>query len=81
MPLSKIRKLTGDHMVASKATSPHAFSVVEVDFANVDVVRSKVKADWKASHGFSITYLPFISRAIIDGLGEFPHLNASVGEN
>ena len=81
MPLSKIRKLTGSHMVASKATSPHAFSVVEVDFANVDVVRGKVKADWKASHGFSLTYLPFISRAIIDGLGEFPHLNASVGEH
>ena len=78
--LSKIRRLTGDHMVMSKATSPHAFSVVEVDFANVDVVRLKVKDDWKATHGFSLTYLPFIARAIIDGLREFPHLNASVGD-
>jgi 2-oxoglutarate dehydrogenase E2 component (dihydrolipoamide succinyltransferase) len=81
VPLSKIRRLTGDHMVMSKATSPHAFSVVEVDFANVDVVRTKVKSDWKATHGFSLTYLPFIARAVIDGLSEFPHLNASVGEN
>jgi 2-oxoglutarate dehydrogenase E2 component (dihydrolipoamide succinyltransferase) len=81
VPLSKIRRLTGDHMVMSKATSPHAFSVVEIDFANVDVVRSKVKNDWKANHGFSLTYLPFIARAVIDGLSEFPHLNASVGEN
>jgi pyruvate dehydrogenase E2 component (dihydrolipoamide acetyltransferase) len=80
VPLSKIRTLTGNHMVMSKATSPHAFSVVEVDFANVDVVRNAVKSEWKATHGFSLTYLPFISRAIIDGLGEFPHLNASVGE-
>jgi pyruvate dehydrogenase E2 component (dihydrolipoyllysine-residue acetyltransferase) len=79
--LSKIRQLTGDHMVASKATSPHAFSVVEVDYANVDVVRSAVKAEWKARHGFGLTYLPFISRAIIDGLREFPHMNASVGDN
>lgn len=78
VPLSKIRQLTGDHMVMSKATSPHAFSVVEIDFANVDVVRSKMKAEWKATHGFSLTYLPFISRAVIDGLREFPHLNASV---
>ena len=78
--LSKIRRLTGDHMVMSKATSPHAFSVVEVDFANVDVVRSKIKGDWKSTHGFSLTYLPFIARAVIDGLREFPHLNASVGE-
>jgi 2-oxoglutarate dehydrogenase E2 component (dihydrolipoamide succinyltransferase) len=77
--LSKIRKLTGDHMVMSKATSPHAWSVVEVDFANVDATRSKVKAEWKQTEGFSLTYLPFISRAIIDALGEFPHLNASVG--
>jgi len=81
IPLSKIRRLTGDHMVMSKATSPHAFSVVEVDFANVDLVRSTVKAEWKATQGFSLTYLPFIARALIDGLGEFPHLNASVGEN
>ncbi len=79
--LSKIRQLTGDHMVASKATSPHAFSVVEVDFANVDVVRQAVKAEWKQRHGFSLTYLPFISRAIVDGLREFPHLNASVGDD
>jgi pyruvate dehydrogenase E2 component (dihydrolipoamide acetyltransferase) len=80
VPLSKIRTLTGNHMVMSKSTSPHAFSVVEVDFANVDVVRNSVKSEWKNTHGFSLTYLPFISRAIIDGLGEFPHLNASVGE-
>ncbi|MEP4648899.1 MAG: dihydrolipoamide acetyltransferase family protein, partial [Ilumatobacter sp.] len=79
--LSKIRQLTGDHMVMSKAVSPHAFSVVEVDFANVDVVRSARKAEWKAQHGFSLTYLPFISRAIIDALGEFPHLNASLSDD
>ena len=35
----------------------------------------------KASHGFSLTYLPFIARAVIDGLHEFPHLNASVGDS
>ena len=79
--LSKIRKLTGQHMVMSKSVSPHAFSVVEVDFANVDTTRSAVKNDWKASEGFSLTYLPFISRAVIDALTEFPHLNASVAED
>ena len=68
-------------MVMSQATSPHAFSVVEVDFANVDATRSKVKADFKAAEGFSLTYLPFIARAIVDGLSEFPHLNASVGDD
>ncbi len=79
--LSKIRQLTGNHMVMSKSTSPHAFSVVEVDFANVDVARSAIKASFKANEGFSLTYLPFIARAIVDGLAEFPHLNASVGDD
>ena len=68
-------------MIMSKSVSPHAFSVVEVDFANVDTTRSAVKGEWKSAEGFSLTYLPFISRAIIDALAEFPHLNASVGEN
>ena len=79
--LSKIRQLTGDHMVMSKAMSPHAFSVVEVDFANVDEVRGQIKAEFKATEGFSLTYLPFITRAIVDGLHEYPHLNASMGDN
>ena len=79
--LSKIRKLTGDHMIMSKAVSPHTFSVVEVDYANVDVVRSRVKNEWKKAEGFSLTYLPFISRAVVDALVEFPHLNASLDGN
>jgi pyruvate dehydrogenase E2 component (dihydrolipoamide acetyltransferase) len=79
--LSRIRKLTGSHMVMSKGVSPHAYSVVEVDYANVDRARGAVKDEWKQSEGFSLTYLPFISRAVIDALAEFPHLNASVGED
>lgn len=79
--LSKIRKLTGEHMIMSKAVSPHTFSVVEVDYANVDVVRSRVKNEWKKVEGFSLTYLPFISRAVVDALVEFPHLNSSLDGN
>lgn len=81
VPLSKIRQATGAHMIASKGVSPHAFSVVEVDFANVDAVRHGVKEEFKATEGFSLTYLPFIARAVVDALQEFPHMNASVGEN
>ena len=78
--LSKIRQLTGSHMVMSKSVSPHAFSVVEVDFANVDVARNQVKAEWKSSEGFGLTYLPFITRAVVEALEAFPHLNASVSD-
>lgn len=82
VPLSKIRRLTGSHMVMSLETSPHSFTVVEVDYANVDKTRSAVKDSWKTSEGFSLTYLPFIGRAVVDALAEFPHLNASIeGDN
>jgi pyruvate dehydrogenase E2 component (dihydrolipoamide acetyltransferase) len=77
--MSKVRRMTGDHMVMSKQVSPHAFSVVEVDYANVDGTRSAKKSSWRESEGFSLTYLPFISCAVVDALGEFAHLNASVG--
>ena len=78
VPLSKIRRLTGAHMIGSKATSPHALSVVEVDFANVDRVRGAERDRWKSTEGFSLTYLPFISRALVDAIAEFPHMNATI---
>ena len=79
--LSKIRQATGAHMLMSKGASPHAFSVVEVDFANVNATRSRTKDGFKSDEGFSLTYLPFIARAVVDALREFPHLNASLGAN
>ena len=78
IPLTKIRKLTAAHMIMSQAVSAHAFSVVEVDYANVDATRSEVKDQWKQSEGFTLTYLPFIARAIVDALAEYPNLNASI---
>jgi 2-oxoglutarate dehydrogenase E2 component (dihydrolipoamide succinyltransferase) len=81
VPLSKIRQATGAHMVMSKAVSPHVLSVVEVDYANVDQIRLRAKEEFKTTEGFSLTYLPFISRAIIDALADFPYMNASMGDN
>lgn len=79
-PLNNIRRRTAEHMVASKATSPHAYTVVEVDYENVERVRRAHRDEWKATEGFSLTYLPFIARAVIDALADFPHLNATVGD-
>ena len=80
VPLSKIRQATGAHMVASKSISPHVLSVVEVDYANVDATRLRAKDDFKTHEGFSLTYLPFIARAVVDALVDFPHMNASLGD-
>ena len=80
VPLNRIRKLTGDHMVMSQATSAHTLTVMEVDFEGVDRVRRALRDQWKAAEGFSLTYLPFISRATSDAIAEFPLMNATVGE-
>jgi 2-oxoglutarate dehydrogenase E2 component (dihydrolipoamide succinyltransferase) len=78
LPLTRIRRLTAEHMVRSKATSPHVLQAVEVDFYRVDQVRKTVRDAWKAKHGYSLTYLPFIGNAVCQALQDFPNLNSSV---
>jgi pyruvate dehydrogenase E2 component (dihydrolipoamide acetyltransferase) len=81
IPFSNIRKRTAEHMVRSQATSAHVLTAIEVDFEAVDRVRLAEKDAFKAEEGFSLTYLPFVSRAVIDAIRDFPHVNASVGDN
>jgi 2-oxoglutarate dehydrogenase E2 component (dihydrolipoamide succinyltransferase) len=81
IPFSKIRRLTAQHMVMSKATSAHTLMVREVDYERVDTVRRQHGAKFKENEGFSLTYLPFNAVAVIETLREFPHLNASVGND
>ena len=77
---NNIRRRTGEHMLNSLATAPHAFIAVEVDFSAVDRHRAKAKVNFKAEEGFSLTYLPFIARAVVDALRTYPNVNASVSE-
>ncbi|MDQ6725811.1 MAG: 2-oxo acid dehydrogenase subunit E2 [Actinomycetota bacterium] len=81
IPFSNIRRRTAEHMVRSQATSAHVLTAVEVDFEAVDRVRRAHRESFKAEEGFSLTYLPFVSRAVIDAIRDFPHVNASVGDN
>lgn len=80
VPLSNIRLRTGEHMVRSLATSPHVITAIDVDYEAVERARRAERDQWKSDEGFSLTYLPFVARATIDALAEFPHLNATVGE-
>ena len=79
-PLNNIRRRTGEHMVMSKQVSPHAYTVVEVDYENVERVRRSHRDSFRSEEGFGLNYLPFISRAVVDALRNFPHLNATVGD-
>ncbi len=78
---SNIRRRTAEHMVRSKSTSAHVLTAIEVDFENVDRVRRTAQGEWKEREGFTFTYPPFISRAVIDAIEDFPHVNASVGDD
>ena len=78
IPFDRFRKITAEHMVRSKATSPHVLQAIDVDFAAVDVVRTDKKGAWKSDKGYSLTYLPFVARAVCLALAEFPKVNASV---
>ncbi len=82
LPFNRIRRATAAHMVRSKSTSPHVLQTIEVDFSSVDRLRLKKRNSWKEEHGFSLTYLPFVARAVCLAIEEFPHINASVdGDN
>jgi len=78
--LNKIRTITAEHMVRSLETSAHAYVATEVDFEAIERVRAGAKEAFKAEEGVSLTYLPFVARALVDALAEFPLVNASMGE-
>jgi pyruvate dehydrogenase E2 component (dihydrolipoyllysine-residue acetyltransferase) len=70
VPLNRVQRLTGEHLLRSLQVAPHAFIAMEVDFERVDGVRRAKQ----------LTFLPFVARAVIDAIGAFPHVNASVGD-
>ena len=78
IPFDRFRRVTAEHMVMSKATSPHVLQAIEADFSAIDACRLQHKDKWKSERGYSLTYLPFVARAITQVLTEFPNLNSSV---
>jgi 2-oxoglutarate dehydrogenase E2 component (dihydrolipoamide succinyltransferase) len=77
-PMSKMRAMISDHMVASRRTSAHVTSFFEVDFTRVARIRAKKRAEFEASTGQKLTYMPFIIKAVTEGLRAFPIMNSSV---
>jgi 2-oxoglutarate dehydrogenase E2 component (dihydrolipoamide succinyltransferase) len=81
VPFTNIRRRTAEHMVRSKHTSAHTMVAFEVDYSGVEKVRAAERARFREAEGFSLTYLPFVTRAVVDAIEEFPHVNSSVGED
>ena len=76
--LNPIRKRTAEHLARAWVTVPAVLQAIEVDFHKVDEARRTAGSGWKAREGFSLTYLPFIARAVSIALAKFPRLNSSV---
>src|SRR5207248_5814800 len=74
---SRMRLAIAEHMVRSKRTSPHATTVVEVDMTNIAKWQERYKEDFKQREGYSISYVPFVMKAVCEGIRKFPLLNSS----
>lgn len=76
IPLSGIRQKTAARLAENWRSIPHVFQAVEADFTAVEAVRSRHRQAFRAAHGTSLTYLPFIARATCLALAAFPLINA-----
>ena len=77
--MSHIRKAIASHMVASLQTTARAWTMVEVNMEHLVRTRQRVKEAFAAREGFSLTYPPFVTRAVTEALLTYPMVNASCG--
>jgi 2-oxoglutarate dehydrogenase E2 component (dihydrolipoamide succinyltransferase) len=77
-PMSRMRKLISDNMVASKQTSAHVYTVFEIDMTRVAYLRAKHKDAFQEAYGTKLSFMPFVMAAVTRALRAFPVINASV---
>lgn len=78
VPLTGMRRAIAEHMAESVRTAAHVTTVAEVDLTRLVAFRERHKKEFEEQEGFSLTYLPFIVRATVTALKEYPVLNASL---
>src|SRR5579871_1790318 len=77
-PMSTMRQKIAEHMVLSKRTSPHVYSVDEMDVTDIAHLRAKMKNKFEQEAGTKLTFMPFFIRAAVEALRAFPTVNSSV---
>lgn len=78
IPMDTMRKAIAEHMVRSKHTSPHVYTVQECDVSKVSKWRQKNKDLFKKKEGFNLSFTPFFLEAAVRALLKFPYVNSSV---
>jgi 2-oxoglutarate dehydrogenase E2 component (dihydrolipoamide succinyltransferase) len=75
--MDRLRVRIAENMIRAKQSAAHVWTSVEVDYEAVEQVRRRHRDAFKEREGFSLTYLPFITRATVDALEEYPVVNSS----
>ncbi|HUQ49739.1 MAG TPA: dihydrolipoamide acetyltransferase family protein [Terriglobales bacterium] len=78
VPMTKMRSIIAKRMAESKHTSAHVHTVFKVDMTRVVKIREKQKNSFEQRNGVKLTYMPFVSRAVIAGIKAMPIVNSSV---
>ena len=79
--MSRLRATVAKRMKESLAVSAQLTATVEVDLTTISQLRNKAKDAFKAREGAGLSYLPFIAKAAIEGLKQFPKVNATIDED
>ncbi|PKB75832.1 MAG: hypothetical protein BZY85_07160 [SAR202 cluster bacterium MP-SAtl-SRR3965592-G1] len=77
--VTPVRRIIAEAMVKSVSEIPSAWSTVEVDVTSLVALRASVRAEFEQKQGSSLTYLPFVIKAVVEALKEFPTMNATWG--
>lgn len=78
VPMTPMRQKIAEHMVMSKRTSAHVYSVFEVEMTRVVEARERHRTEFERRHGIKLTYTPFFVRAAVEAIKELPIINSSV---
>ena len=81
VPLTPVRRMIAEAMVRSVTEIPHAWSTKEVDVTGLVALRQGVRAEFERQEGVSLTYMPFVIRAVVEALRNVPTMNASWGSD
>src|SRR5439155_25704341 len=81
IPLTRMRQAIAKHMVQSIQTSARAWNLVEVNMESVVRVRTAAKDAFKDREGLSLTYMPFVARAVCEALLAYPDVNSELRED
>jgi len=81
VPWTQMRKGVAKAMLHSKTTVPHAYTTVEADVTGMVRLRDSAKAAYQASEGLNLSYVPFVVKAVVEGLRKHPYVNAHWSED